>query len=311
MRRILVGISIITAFALGSTPIGAQDDPAPDRSAIPDGVPVIDEGVGDASVRLLTTQTPEVLPGQDAWIHFVWNGDPLLEARDFRVTAEGSEGVEVGYPGDHNLVGRDFTSLLADDTLAPVETDFTAIRLRVDPGASEPRIRLTVSFDSDTGPVTQTEVVPVVLDDTEFVGQALEFGAGPMGILATGTEAWLDLDVVGLVDAYDIEFRVTDSGRLDVDHPNELDHSSLSQGSRLAISESDQAAFRFDAFDVDPGAYRVIVEATYRVGLTRAVQTVERIVIVNAATTPKAATAPTASNDRVPTGIRGFGPPRQ
>ncbi len=284
MARKLASFSIFSTLLVLAAPAGAATQ-APGSDAPPDSS-VIDEGSGDARVTLLTDRTAPVRPGQDAWVNFLWTADPDLEARNFRVTAVGSSGVEVDYPFDHDLAARSFSSLWAGTTLPSNGLDYTALRLVVDPEAVDPQITLTVSYESDTGPVTTSHTAAVDLDASPFEGDALALGDGTLGVVEAGSAAWLELEVTGLVSASEVRVRVSDPNGFAMRYPEWGEFSSLSQRSRIVEGETDRAAMRFDASDLAPGTYRVVIEVTAFVGLTPVTQTVERTVEVTAVPDP-------------------------
>ncbi len=199
----------------------------------PDTPAVIDQSTGDARVTLLTDRTAPVLPGQDAWVNFLWTADPDLAARNFRVTATGSDGVEIGYPLDHEFSDRAFSSLWAGTTLPPQGLDYTALRLVVDPTAVDPTVTLTVSYESDAGAVTSAHTAAVEIDTSTFEGESLDLGDGLLGTIEAGAAAWLDLDVIGLADASNVRLRVIDPNGFTMRYPARGEFSSLSQGPRI------------------------------------------------------------------------------
>ncbi|MEZ5230307.1 MAG: hypothetical protein R2710_27675 [Acidimicrobiales bacterium] len=279
MRKKALSLSVFTATAMAATPAFAQVDPTTSTTDAPEGA-VTDVGTGDAEVTLVTTTTGAVLPGQDAWVNFMWVGDSSLQARNFAVTAVGSEGVEIGYPEDHEENVRDFSSLYDSSVLDPTAYDFTALKLVVSPDAVDPHINLTVSYDSDSGPVTQTFVSTVLIDTSVYEGEALELAGGLLGSVTQGEAAWFPLEISALHNASGIEVRVADAGDFDIRYPNEVDYSSLSKGSRIIVGNQDFAAIRFDAAGVEPGIHTVELEVTYFVGLTQITQTIERTIEV-------------------------------
>ncbi len=258
----------IALLAAGSTLMTATP-------ALAQGV-VQDTGSGDALVTLLEGTTPSIYPGQDAWIAVPWTVSNS-EAREFKVTSIASDGIEIGYPENTGT----FTSLSRDDTLSVYEIDYTAIRVRVDPLAPAPRVlNITLSYVSDTGPVTQTVVLPVAIDETPFVGQGLALGGGQLGNLARTETAWFSVDLEGLANSSNVELRVLDSGPFTVAYPAERDHSRPSLGRNLAAQDRDRAAIRLSSQDVEPGDYTILVEASYFVGITPLRTTVERVITV-------------------------------
>ncbi len=127
--------TIFAASALFSVPAVAQDT-------------VTDQGSGDAIVQPLTTSLPEIAAGDAQWIAINWTA-LNAEAREFKVTAVGSEGVKVGYPA---FPVDGYSSGYWDDTLSVNETDYTALRITVTDDAPAQRfLRITVRYVSDTG----------------------------------------------------------------------------------------------------------------------------------------------------------------
>ncbi len=326
MPRNALPLAVFTAVTMAATPAFAQ--PA-DGGTETESQPVTDVGTGDAKVQLNTTTTSPVYPGLDAWVSFMWTGDTALEARQFKVTAVGSKGVEIGYPDDHEGLGRDHSSLFDRDVLAAGGYDFTALRLVVSPDTVDPTVDLTVSYESDAGPVTETHTVKVAIDESEYEGRALELATGSLGTVEQGAAAWFELDVTATHNAADIGIEVSEAGGFGIRYPNELDHASLSQSSRIVKGETDFGAIRFDTLDLETGVHTVVIDVDYYVGRTQITQSVERTIEVVAATTdpdpvdpePTETTVYTMAdgvdgwtvdpygNDTATTGVWGFGQP--
>ena len=258
----------IAFFVAGSTLMSATP-------ALAQGV-IENTGSGDAIVIPLGETTPAIYPGQDSWIALPWTVENA-EAREFQVTSVASDGIEIGYPENTGS----FTSLSRDDTLSVFEIDYTALRVRVDPLAPAPQVlTITLSFVSDSGPLTQTIELPVTIDDTPFVGQGLLMGEGRLGTLASTDTAWFSIGLEGLVDSSRVELRVLDGGPFSVVYPSERNHSRPNLGLNLAANDRDNAAIRFSSEGVEPGEYTVVVEASYFVGVTRVTTLVERVLVV-------------------------------
>lgn len=282
MRYKALPLSVFTAATLVATPAMAQVEPVADDT---NDTPINDVGVGDAEVRLQTPMTSPVLPDIDAWVHLMWVGDAKLDAREFQVTAEGSEGVEVGYPLDHEDAeerNRDFSSLYDTSVLPAGAMDFTALRLVVDKDAVEPRLKVTLSYVSDAGPATETFEVAIPFDETEFTDAALDLATGPLGEIPAGDAAWFDVEMTARHNAGDVQVRVTEPSGFGVVYPNVLDHSKLDGGTRIVVEETDVAAIRFDTRDLEPGEYEVTIEVSYQVGFTTLTQEVTRTIVVTA-----------------------------
>ena len=131
----------------------------PFASLAPVGAQVADTGAGDADVTLISSVTAEVPAGLATWIALSWT-DVAAHAATFQVRAAASQNVEITYPtntGDHS-------SLYWDDKLSVAEIDYTALRLGVPEGTTEPiELSITLSYVSPSGPQTRlfTAVVPV------------------------------------------------------------------------------------------------------------------------------------------------------
>ena len=119
------------------------------------------EGSGDAIVVPLSDTVAGAEAGTSRWIAINWTSLGG-ESRDFKVTAQGSEGVHVSYPA-YPVDG--YSSGYQDDTLSSNEIDYTALHLTIDDDAPEPQfIRVTVSWVSDTGPKTDVIDMPIAND---------------------------------------------------------------------------------------------------------------------------------------------------
>ncbi len=262
MNKIIACLAAGTAF-VASTPAIA-------------GAVVDDTGTGDAIVTLMEQTTPAIYPGQDAWIAIPWTVTNA-EAREFKVTSVSSDGIEVGYPENTAT----FSSLYNDDTLSPLEIDFTALRIRVDPESPSPRILdITVSYVSDTGTHTEVVTLPVAIDDSVFVGDGIAMDDGSLGEMSGNDISWFSVGLLGLENSTHVELRVIDAGPFDVVYPAERDHSRPNLGTYLNQGVEDEAAIRFATDDVDEGTYTVTIEATYYVGMTSVSTTVERQISV-------------------------------
>ncbi len=262
VKRIIACLAAGTAFT-ATTPALA-------------GAVVDDTGTGDAVVTLMEQTTPAIFPGQDAWIAIPWTVTNA-EAREFKVTSVSSDGIDVGYPENTAT----FSSLYNDDTLSPLEIDFTALRIRVDPQSPSPRfLDITVSYVSDTGAHTEDVTLPVAIDDSVLVGDGLAMDDGLLGEMSDNDVAWFSVGLLGLQDSSHVELRVTDAGPFDVVYPAERDHSRPNLGTYLKQGVEDEAAIRFATDDVDAGSYTVTIEATYYVGMTSVTTTVERQITV-------------------------------
>ena len=153
----------------------------------------------------------------------------------------------------------------------------------VDKDAVDPRLRITLSYVSDTGPVTEAFEVIVPIDKTEFDDEALTLATGSLGSVPAGEIAWFDVEMTALHNAADIQVRVAEPNGFGIVYPNDLDHSKLAGGPRIVLDESDYAAVRFDTRDLEPGEYEVDIEVTYQVGFTTLTQVVTRTILVTAA----------------------------
>ncbi len=262
MKRIIACLAAGTAFT-ATTPalVGAVVD---------------DTGIGDAVVTLLEETTPPIYPGQDAWIAIPWTVSNA-EAREFRVTSVSTDGIEVGYPENTAT----YSSLYNDDTLSPLEIDFTALRIRVDPESPAPRVLdITVSYVSDTGDYSEVISLPVAIDDSEFVGDGIAMDDGLLGEMASDDVAWFSVGLLGLENSSHVELRVIEPGPFDIVYPAERDHSRPNLGTDVRQGVADQAAIRFATSGVDEGSYSVTIEATYYVGMTRISTMVDRQIMV-------------------------------
>ncbi len=135
------------ALTLGSASIaGAQTETT-----------VVTNGSGDAEVVPLSPKIASVDPGDSQWIAINWTS-LHADAREFKVTAIGSEGVIVGYPA---FPVDGYSSGYWDDTLTQSETDYTALKITVREDAPAPHfLRVTASWVSDTGEHTETIDMP-------------------------------------------------------------------------------------------------------------------------------------------------------
>jgi hypothetical protein len=114
--------------------------------------------VDKTGVRVVTTQTAPVVPGQSAWLSVVWTGDRTVT--NWSTTVSAPAGVTVSYPTTR---GGSDTSLYGSATLVGTTRDFTAFKLRI--------------------PYTQTTSFPVTLHSTYTStcgdnGQCKEQGGG-------------------------------------------------------------------------------------------------------------------------------------
>ncbi len=119
---------------------------------------VDDAGTGDARVVPLSNNVAAVQPGESQWVAINWTS-LNADARELKVTAVGSDGVNVSYP-THPVDG--YSSGYMDDTLSQSEVDYTALKLSVADDAVAPQsLVVTVSYVSDTGQQSESFLMPL------------------------------------------------------------------------------------------------------------------------------------------------------
>lgn len=155
-RRRSRRLPVLAAAAL-TLPVLAVASPASAQDAAATDGTITDVGTGDAEVLPISPVVAAVDPGDSQWIAIQWTA-MNAEARELKVTATGSDGVEVSYP-TYPVDG--YSSGYWDDTLSIAEIDYTALKVTVDGDAAAPRyLDVTVSYVSDTGPHSETFTMP-------------------------------------------------------------------------------------------------------------------------------------------------------
>lgn len=220
---------------------------------------VAQENTSRGGVVRLTDATAPITGGTSAWVTVNWTAQNG-EATNFQVTAKAANGVTVGYPtntGDHS-------SLYWDATLSDSEIDYTALYVSVPSGVSGAEVNLSVSYDWDGRPRTETMAIRVPVVD--YDGTPLESLTTDLGEVEADSQNWLELWYTAPGPIVEDVSAVVDGAQFAVTYPGMADSTGLAGDSILASGEKDVARFRLDTTGAGSGAHTLEVSVTYTVG---------------------------------------------
>lgn len=210
-------------------------------------------------VHLLTSTPAAVTAGTSSWIALNWTSTGG-EASEFRVTSEGTRGVEVSYPentGDH-------TSLYHNNLLSNAELDYTALKLTVpdDFRGKRVNLKLEVSYLWDGKHRTQTKRVRVPI--VRYDGQQIAALTDHVGVIEAGSSKWVGLEYNAPGPSVEnVKVQVDDSGLGDVTYPGQGEWSGLHNDSTLDGGETDLARFELDTTGMTGGEHTFVAVVTY------------------------------------------------
>ncbi len=207
-----------------------------------------------------TKQTPTLLPGQSAWVHFFFEGakDPIT---DFKMSLVAPNGYTVDYPS-----AGTYTSFYRDSTLDPNEVDYAAVRIGV-PATERQNQRAVVVVTCKVGGKPYLWFGSTLIKVKVNKGDDFAVLTTEVGPLAADSDTWVHVDFQGLAPQLgDFQVRVTDAKGLGVTYPGSRNYSGLYGDSTLNAGELDYSALKLDTTGMPAGKYTIELEVTYTGG---------------------------------------------
>lgn len=190
---------------------------------------------------LMEQDLAAVMAGTTSWVNLVWVADG--DIHEFKVTAEGEDGVTVGYSpttGDHSGPMQGYA--MADRTI-----DTTALQITVPEGTKKKDVKLKVevAWSYADGRESDSDKVSIKIPIVHHTGDDWEQVDTSRSLDWTADNGWVDVRFAGLAPrSDDMQMWLVDGAGLDVYLPqDDSEWSGPDHDAVLEINETDSIRF--------------------------------------------------------------------
>lgn len=244
LLALLLGLALLAA---GAAPAAADDDDDDDRSQ-----PV-----------LMEQDLAAVTAGTTSWVNLVWVADGDID--QIKVTAEGKDGVTVGYSpttGDHAGPMQGYA--MADRSI-----DTTALQITVpeDTKKKDVKLKVEVAWTYADGRQSDNDKVSIKIPIVHHTGDDWEQVDTSGSLDWTSDNGWVDVRFAGLAPrSDDMRMWLVDGAGLDVYLPqDDSEWSGPDHDAVLEINETDSIRFYVEP-GVAAGTYPMQFRMTWTSG---------------------------------------------